>query len=136
MTRSSERTDPTLRTEDLEVRQDPREQRLTTADLLDGGSAAGADDESDAVRLLEESETEAFQQRWGEVQAQFVDDPRDAVRAADTLVAEVVQSLVTGFAQHKSELEAQWSRDEEPDTEQLRQALRRYRFFFSRLLAT
>jgi hypothetical protein len=135
MTRSSERTDPTLRTEDLEVQQDHRED-LTTADLLDRGSTDSTDDQQDEVHLLEDSDTAAFQQRWGEVQAQFVDDPREAVRAADTLVAEVVQSLVTGFAQHKSALEAQWSRDEEPDTEQLRQALRRYRFFFSRLLAT
>jgi ElaB/YqjD/DUF883 family membrane-anchored ribosome-binding protein len=136
MSRSSERTDPTLGTQDLEVHDDPREEGLTTADLLDGSGTDEPDDQSDEVRLLEESDTEAFQRRWNEVQAQFVDDPRDAVRAADTLVAEVVQSLVTGFAQHKSALEAQWSRDEEPDTEQLRQALRRYRFFFSRLLAT
>ena len=136
MTRSSERTEPTPRTEDLDLPEDAREERLTTADLLDAGSADGPDAEPHEVRLLDESDTEAFQLRWSEVQAQFVDDPREAVRAADTLVAEVVQSLVTGFAEHKSGLEAQWSRDEEPDTEQLRQALRRYRFFFSRLLAT
>src|SRR4051794_35193366 len=129
-TRSTERMNPTDDNESLALRD---EADLTTADLVDEPEPPA---DTEEVGLLDEADTDEFQQRWGEVQAQFVDDPRAAVRAADTLVAEVVQSLVTGFADHKSGLEAQWSRDEEPDTEQLRQALRRYRSFFSRLLAT
>ena len=110
------------------------DQTLTTADLLEDNAPA-AEEETDDIRLVDDTESEQFRQRWHEVQAQFVDDPRAAVSAADGLVAEVVQSLVRGFAEHKSALEAQWSRDEQPDTELLRQSLRRYRFFFSRLLA-
>lgn len=131
MTRPSPTTDRSPETESLDLRE---EQPLSTADLVEEPPAP-ADDLED-VGLLEDAETKALRQRWAEVQAQFVDDPRAAVRGADSLVAELVQALVTSFADHKSALEAQWSRDEQPDTEQLRQALRRYRSFFSRLLAT
>lgn len=77
---------------------------------------------------------EEYQERWHEIQSRFVDDPRDSVHAADTLVAEVMQTLATSFSQHKHRLEEQWRRGEEVATEDLRVALRRYRSFFHRLL--
>jgi hypothetical protein len=58
------------------------------------------------------------------------------VRAADALVAEVIQSLAQRFSEHKGRLESQWQQGGRPDTEELRQALQRYRDFFDRLLAT
>ncbi|WP_246102388.1 hypothetical protein [Streptomyces piniterrae] len=64
-----------------------------------------------------------------------MDDPREAVQSADALVAEVMQTLATTFADHKQALEDQWSRGEQVDTEGLRMALRHYRSFFHRLLA-
>lgn len=88
------------------------------------------------VHLMDDDDSNEFPQRWSDVQSRFVDDPRAAVHEADTLVAEVMQSLARGFAEHKAALEEQWSHDDQPDTEQLRQALQRYRSFFSRLLAT
>lgn len=72
--------------------------------------------------------------RWDQVQAVFVDDPRACVQKADGLVADVVQHLVTGFADARSGLEQQWGRGEEASTEDLRVALMRYREFFDRLL--
>jgi len=39
------------------------------------------------------------------------------------------------FAKERSNLEATWSRGGEVSTEDLRQALRRYRSFFDRLLS-
>ena len=73
--------------------------------------------------------------RWDDVQAAFVDDPRECVQKADRLVSEVVDQLTTGFAEARSRLEEQWSRGQEASTEDLRQALKRYREFFQRLLA-
>lgn len=73
--------------------------------------------------------------RWDDVQAAFVDDPRECVQKADRLVSDVVDQLTTGFAEARSRLEEQWSRGQEASTEDLRQALKRYREFFQRLLS-
>jgi hypothetical protein len=99
------------------------------------GAAAGAGDGRD-VALLDPAESERFRQRWTDVQARFVDDPQEAVRSADGLVAEVVQSLAQGFSDHKRGLEQAWQSGGDPETEDLRQALQRYRSFFDRLLST
>ena len=73
--------------------------------------------------------------RWDDVQAAFVDDPRDCVQKADRLVSDVVEQLTTGFADARTRLEEQWSRGQEASTEDLRQALKQYREFFQRLLS-
>jgi len=88
------------------------------------------------VSLVDAAQAGQFRDRWSGVQAQFVDDPRGAVGAADALVAELMQTLAAGFADHKSRLETQWQGGGEADTEELRLALRRYRVFFQRLLQT
>ena len=51
------------------------------------------------------------------------------------MVAEIMQRLAQVFAEERSRLEQQWDRGEDTDTEALRQALRRYRSFFDRLLS-
>lgn len=89
-----------------------------------------------APQLLTPEDEEGFRTRWEQVQNKFVDDPRDAVHTADALVADVMQKLATTFADHKQELEGQWNRGEQANTEDLRQALRHYRSFFNRLLVT
>ncbi|MFE7711551.1 hypothetical protein ACFU6I_38650 [Streptomyces sp. NPDC057486] len=86
--------------------------------------------------LLSPDEAEAFKSKWQAVQTAFVDDPQDAVRTADALVAEVMQTLARSFASRKEGLEGQWGRGEEVLTEDLRIALQRYRSFFNRLLST
>ncbi|MFB7288527.1 hypothetical protein [Actinacidiphila glaucinigra] len=90
----------------------------------------------EAPQLLNSADEENFRTRWQQIQSEFVDDPRDAVHAADELVADVMQKLASTFAQHKQGLEGQWTRGEEVNTEELRTALRRYRSFFNRLLST
>lgn len=96
------------------------------------GSAPGEEPEA----LLPERESEEYQKTWAEIQARFVDDPRGAVRDADGLVAEVMQTLAGTFAEHKRDLESQWQQGEQVATEDLRLALQRYRSFFGRLLRT
>jgi hypothetical protein len=70
-----------------------------------------------------------------DIQTAFVDDPQHAVREADELVAAVIQSLASTFADHKRELESQWQQGEAA-TEDLRVALRQYRSFFNQLLSS
>ncbi|MFG2772728.1 hypothetical protein [Streptomyces sp. NPDC048350] len=93
-----------------------------------------AADEDDSPRLLSSEDEEAFRSRWHDIQSLFVDDPREAVHAADGLVADVMQTLAATFSDHKTRLEGQWSEGERVDTESLRVALRQYRSFFNRLL--
>jgi len=127
------------------------DQNLSTADLASAGrqdaddtttpAGSGGDVESPAQsggdveppELIDEEKVTGFRDRWQNVQTGFVDDPKQAVRRADELVAAVISALATTFAEHKSELEAQWQQGE-PATEELRIALRRYRSFFDQLL--
>ena len=73
--------------------------------------------------------------RWERIQGRFVDEPRTAVEEADSLVAEVVDHLTDAFAVQRERLEMQWKAGDDVSTEELRQALRRYRAFFERLVA-
>ena len=85
--------------------------------------------------LFPESEIGALRTRWEAIQTGFVDEPKAAVTEADALVAQVISRLAEVFSQEKTVLEQQWGRGGEVSTEDLRIALRRYRSFFSRLLA-
>ncbi|MEU9343641.1 hypothetical protein AB0D74_20775 [Streptomyces sp. NPDC048278] len=99
-------------------------------------TAARAGDADELPQLLTPQDEEDFRQRWSKVQTAFVDDPRNAVQDADSLVAGVMQTLAATFDEHKKELEGQWNQGGEADTEALRTALRHYRSFFNRLLTT
>jgi hypothetical protein len=85
--------------------------------------------------LLASEDTESFRQRWENLQAGFVDEPRQIVEQADELVGELMQQLSEGFRHKRSHLEAQWEKGDDVSTEELRVALTRYRSFFNRLLS-
>lgn len=123
---SDERTDAT---DDIASRST----RTTAADKTAG---APGQDEDEMPQLLTAQDQESFHERWEKIQNTFVDDPREAVQAADSLVASVMQTLATTFDEHKTTLEEQWNRGGQADTEALRTALRHYRSFFNRLLTT
>jgi hypothetical protein len=84
--------------------------------------------------LFGDDELTGFRGRWDEIQAGFVDEPRQAVEQADALVSDLVERITAGFSEARSGLESQWSQGEEASTEDLRVALTRYRAFFNRLL--
>jgi len=86
-------------------------------------------------QLFPDNELNDFRARWDKAQIGFVDEPRTAVEQADSLVATVVKRIAEQFAAERAELEHQWDRGDNVSTEDLRQALRRYRSFFDRLLA-
>jgi hypothetical protein len=90
--------------------------------------------DEEPAELFPHQDVEQFRTEWQQIQARFVDDPRDAVQSADHLVAAVMQSLATTFTNHKHELEDQWQQGSDVETEDLRLALRRYRSFFNQLL--
>jgi hypothetical protein len=85
--------------------------------------------------LFAADELAGLRARWDNVQAGFVDDPRECVHKADSLVSDVVDQLTSGFSAARTRLEEQWARGEQASTEDLRVALTQYREFFQRLLA-
>jgi hypothetical protein len=127
------------RPDHTEPRASERDERAPGGDDRSRGAARddrsrGAGSEEQAP-LLSSSSSSGFSTRWQDVQAKFVDEPREAVREADGLVAEVIQTLAGSFADQRHQLEEQWSKGSEVSTEDLRQALMQYRSFFQRLLA-
>jgi hypothetical protein len=102
------------------------------AGTVNGGVAA---DSGARASLLDDSELQSMTMRWKDIQAEFVDEPAEAVQEADALVAELMQRLAAMFSTQRAELETRLASDNEVSTEDLRQGLRRYRSFFERLLA-
>lgn len=92
-------------------------------------------EEPKAIAMFPGEETAGYRTRWDGIQTGFVDEPRKAVEEADALVAQVIKRLTEVFANERTTLEHQWGRGEQVSTEDLRQALRKYRSFFERLLA-
>jgi hypothetical protein len=78
---------------------------------------------------------ETYRSQWITIQSGFVDDPRQAVRSGDELVAQMMSNLADTFAQERHRVEAQLDSAGEGSTEALRVTLRRYRSFFERLLS-
>lgn len=83
--------------------------------------------------------------RWQQVQADFVDDPQEAVGDAADLIEQTAQALIAALRQRQRQLRIMWVRgpapapeDEESatraaDTEHLRLVMQRYRALFNQL---
>jgi hypothetical protein len=89
---------------------------------------------SQAATLIEPERAESYNGRWNELKSEFVDDPRAAVQGANQLVGEVLDELEELFRRQRADLEHGLD-SEQTTTEDLRQALGRYRSFFDRLLS-
>jgi hypothetical protein len=132
-----QRTQPrTLTTADLaasanrpEPRTLEREESLKDADTIAGAGVTNQP-EADLAPLFAEGVASDFRAHWNIVQQGFVDDPQNAVREGDELVAQVIKSLAETFASQRATLEGK-----QGSTEDLRLALRHYRSFYERLLS-
>ena len=85
--------------------------------------------------LLVDEVAAAYRTRWSTIQDWFADEPREAVKEADVLVAKTIRRLVESFAAERRSIEAQLEHPDRESTEDLRLAMRRYRSFFERLLS-
>lgn len=83
--------------------------------------------------LLQPGFADTFQQRWREIQANFVDDPHETVREANQFADEVVNTLTTALTDRKHSLDERWQAEKE-NTEELRLAMRGYRELLDRLI--
>jgi hypothetical protein len=144
--------DSSVRTRDPKLDSHEADTRMTDRDTMPAGTSGStmhrtsqlanpaatdgaATSDEHAEPLFPSGEAEGFRSRWVEVQTGFVDEPRHAVEQADGLVAEMMKRLAQVFADERGKLEEQWSRGDDISTEDLRQALRRYRSFMDRLLS-
>jgi hypothetical protein len=136
--------DTRLSTADLAAATDRPVERDVTREVQQGhanvvaDAARPAEDASGdhrATPLFAGNESEEFRRRWTDIQAAFVDEPRQSVENADSLVAAAIKRLAEIFARERSSLEQQWAQGGDVSTEDLRVALQRYRSFFDRLLS-
>jgi FtsZ-interacting cell division protein ZipA len=107
------------------------------------------------IRPLSAEERDRFSAAWRTTQARFVDDPKGAIAEADQLIAEVMRTRgypMGDFEQRAADISvdhplvvenyraahriAQASERGEASTEDLRQALVRYRSLFDEMLET
>jgi len=102
----------------------------------DRPQADGAARSGEALEPLFTPELAAtYRSRWTSIQSGFVDDPWQAVRSGDELVAQMMTNLADTFAEERHRVETQLDLTGEGSTEELRVTLRRYRSFFERLLS-
>lgn len=106
------------------------------------------------LHALSESDRVQFSSDWRAIQGRFVDDPKDAVQAADDLINSVMHARgyeIEDFEQRVSDLTvehagvvqhyraahelAEANREGRANTEELRQAVVHYRALFADLLA-
>ncbi len=113
----------------------PGDVRASSASGPTTGAAVARAPEEERAALFAGNEANELRARWDSIQVGFVDEPRKAVQEADALVSSTIKRLSEVFANERQNLEHQWGRNENVSTEDLRVALRRYRSFFSRLLA-
>jgi hypothetical protein len=81
--------------------------------------------------LLASLDAEGVRRRFLDIQASFVDEPRQAVQEAGRFADELVQQVIEVLQAQRGQLQGTVA---EGDTEQLRLALRGYRQFVDRLL--
>ena len=97
------------------------------------GRATGEAGMTSGDHLVPDDALADFRSHWQVIQQSFVDDPWHSVKDADSLLGDVLEKLAAILEERRQHLAAQWS-DGEPDTEELRLTLRRYRDFLDHLL--
>jgi len=130
---------PSVRQDFIEQREEERreagrDRSGSVEDRLYRGVAQPSQTEAQSA-LFSQDESKKLYAKWDAIQVGFVDEPRQAVERADSLVAGAMKRLAEIFAEERARLEGQWDRGDSVSTEELRLALRRYRAFFGRLLS-
>jgi len=105
----------------------------STEEVLQETAAAPVGLRSGAGPLLTAEAENDLLSRWTEIQISFVEDPLGSVQNADALIAQIGAALQASFEARRIELSGGWQSGQ-PDTEELRLALREYRSFMGTIL--
>jgi hypothetical protein len=90
------------------------------------------DEPAAPAALLASLDAESIRSRFLDIQAGFVDEPRQAVEEAGRFIDELVQQVIDALQAQRGQLQAPMADD--ASTEDLRLSLRAYRQFVDRLL--
>ena len=110
-------------------RADPRRQSEPSTEVTE---IEEVDAELDD-RPTDRPASSAQEERWQQILAEFVDNPRGSVQAAHELVGQSVEQLFARLNDKRASLEQQWSGGGDVNTEKLRVCLQQYRALFNRL---
>jgi hypothetical protein len=77
--------------------------------------------------------TGSYQDRWGAVQAGFIDDPRRTVESAGALVAEIWDDIARTFTEEREGVDGRWQ-STESSTDDLIVVMHDYRDLYGRLM--
>jgi hypothetical protein len=109
----------------------------------DGIDAAAADGtpESDPVQKLApvgpdtamDPGTGSYQDRWGAIQAGFIDDPGRTVEGASALLAEIWDDIERSITDEREGVESRWQ-STESSTDDLRVVMQDYRVLYDRFM--
>jgi hypothetical protein len=91
----------------------PQEATISSADPANAPAAP----KEPRTALFPERDAGDLRRHWTDIQAAFVDEPRNAVRQADALVADVMKRLADTFVSERENLEKQWDRGDSATTE-------------------
>ena len=76
-------------------------------------------------------EMHQFRERLNEIQSQFIDEPREAVKKAERLIEEAVDHMAKSMHEHVKRMHSDVEGN--ADTEKLRLVMRSYRAFIEKL---
>ncbi|EFC82950.1 hypothetical protein [Parafrankia sp. EUN1f] len=113
-----------------------RNEREKAARAEGAGRTQGPGKAEKAAAEAEASASGRLRERWQEALLSFVDDPREAVRQADQVLDDAVNQLTVAVRREQERLRAAWREDGAASTDSLREALRGYRDFLERVVAT
>jgi hypothetical protein len=77
--------------------------------------------------------TGSYQDRWGAIQAGFIDDPGRTVESASALVAEIWDEIERSITDEREGVESRW-RSTESSTDDFRVAMQDYRALYDRFM--
>jgi len=128
------RNDATLTTAEIAPPETAREAQVAVMEERDAATdpitAIRHGEVEPAIRpLFPGDEQHNFRAQWDKAQTSSVDEPGKPVEQADSLVANVVERIAEQFSTERAQLEKQWDQGDNVSTDELRQALVRYRFF-------
>jgi hypothetical protein len=116
--------------------EDAEPELVETDEAYEPESTPGSDPREKLAPLGADSAmdpgTGSYQDRWGAIQAGFIDDPGRTVESASALLAEIGDDITRAISDEREGIDDRW-RTTESSTDDLRAAMQDYRALYGRL---